>query len=256
MKKVYFGLLVSALLIASCAPRPIVRVNPSTAGGVWLWGQHFVFDTTSNVHVYIAFDREFSNNELAFSVEYVNVSNEPFLVDPSQIQVIASPINSAKYQEKTYYAIDPEQQLLETDMAISRSEAQSKNSAIVAAIVLGAGIAQTVSDENNNASYEKQALHQNMAVAGADLAQATSVAADFNVMRLSNSRQIWETQTLRKTTLPPNMSIQGRILIPKDLNMMNYQIIIPLLEKKASFLFEQKIYRPNHETPPSNGDPQ
>lgn len=245
MKNFYLSLFVSAFLLVGCAPKPIVRVNPSTTQGVWLWGQHFVFDTTSNIHVYIAFDREFSDNELAFSVEYVNESNEPFLVDPAQIEVVAYPFNSAKYETKTYYAVDPEQQLLETDMAISRSQAQSKNSAIIAALVLGAGVAQTVSDVNRNASYEQQVVHQNMAVAGADLAQAAGIAADFNVMKLANNRQVWETQTLRKTTLPPNMSIQGRILIPKDLKILNYQIIIPLLEKKATFMFEQKIYKPN-----------
>ena len=252
MKNLSLGILFFTLLLVGCAPKPIVRVNPSTNGGVWLWGQHFVFDTTSNIHVYIAFDREFGNNELAFSVEYVNESNEPFLVDPAQIEVVASPFNSAKYQTETYHAVDPEQQLLETDMAISRSQAQSKNAAIVSAIVLGAGVAQTVSDVNKNTSYEQQVLHQNMAVAGADLAQAASIAADFKVMNLANNRQVWETQTLRKTTLPPNMSIQGRVLIPKDLKMLNYQIIIPLLEKKATFMFEQKIYKPNVDSANAN----
>jgi len=254
MRKQLFAIPILALLITSCAPRPIVRLSPNTDQGVWLWGQQFVFDTTTDVNVYIAFDRD-NGNAHAFSVEYVNVGTAAFLVDPAQITVVTQPFDAARFQSDSFTAIDPELRLLAMDKAMSRSQAQSANTSVVAAIVLGAGMAQVVSDAHHNVSPERAQLHADLAITGAELAQVSAVASEVRIMDLANDRQVWESQAIRKTTLAPNMSIQGLIFVPKNIHASEYDIAIPVRDKVVHFIFQQKVVKANTIDEPGAGIP-
>jgi len=254
MRKQLIIIPLLALLFSACAPRSIIRLNPTTDQGVWLYGQQFLFDTTSDINVYIAFDREY-NDCHAFSVEIVNRGETSFLVDPAQINVLTQPINTAKFQPESFTAIDPELRLLAMDKAISRSQAQAANASIIAAVVLGAGMVAIASDAHHNRPIEKAELHANMAIAGAEVAAISSDVATVQSYDLSYNKQTWENQTIRKTTLAPNMSIQGIVFIPKKLNALDYIITIPVRGKEVQFTFRQNIIRATTPNDPAAGMP-
>ena len=254
MRKQLLTIPILALLITSCAPRPIIRLSPSTDQGVWLRGQQFVFDTTSDVNVYIAFERDCGEAH-SFSVEYLNKGETSFLVDPARVEVVTHPINSAKFPSKSYSAIDPELRLLAMDKAISRSQAQSANASIIAAVVLGAGMVAVASQSPNRTGYERQQNQANMVVTGVEVAAISSAVHQDQAIDISNDKQMWEDQTLRKTTLAPNMSIQGLVFIPKDINAKEYEIALPVRGKMVHFIFLQNIINAITPDAPAAGMP-
>jgi len=254
MRKQLFIISILALLITSCAPRSIIRVNPTTDQGVWLYGQQFLFDTTTDINVYIAFDREYGDCH-AFSVEYVNRGESSYLVDPAQIKVQTQPFDTKRFQPESFTAIDPELRLLAMDKAISRSQAQAANASIIAAVVLGAGMVAIASDAHHNRSIEKADLHANMAITGAEVAAISSDVATTQSYDLAYNKQTWEGQTIRKTTLAPNMSIQGLVFIPKKMNALDYIITIPVRGKEVQFTFRQNIIKATTPNNPAAGMP-
>ena len=254
MRKQLLAIPILALLITSCAPRPIIRLSPNTDQGVWLRGQQFVFDTTSDINVYIAFERDCGEAH-SFTVEYLNKGETSFLVDPAKIKVITHPLNSTRFPSLSYSAIDPELRLLAMDKAISRNQAQSANASIIAAVVLGAGMVAVASQSSNNTNPERQERQMDMVVTGAEVAAISSAVHQDQAIDISYDKQMWEDQTLRKTTLAPNMSIQGLVFIPKDINAKEYDIALPIRGRMVHFIFLQNIIRAITPDAPAAGMP-
>ena len=255
MNKLRLLIPTVAILFTACAPRPIIRLSPNTDQGVWLRGQQFVFDTTTDVNVYIAFKQDCGQAH-SFSVEYLNKGASSFLVDPARIGVVTHPINSARFPSQSYSAIDPELRLLAMDKAISRNQAQSANASIIAAVVLGAGMVAVASQSPNHTTPERQEQQANLVVTGAEVAAISSAVHQDQAIDISYDKQMWEDQTLRKTTLAPNMSIQGLVFITKDINAKEYDIALPVRGKMVHFIFLQNIIKAITPDAPAAGMPQ
>lgn len=119
----------------------------------------------------------------------------------------------------------------------------SANASIIAAVVLGAGMVAIASDAHHNRSIEKADLHKHRLLPEQKLQVISSDVATAQSYDLAYNKQTWEGQTIRKTTLAPNMSIQGLVFIPKKMNALDYIITIPVRGKEVQFTFRQNIIK-------------
>lgn len=220
-------ILSATLLLASCAsPQAIVRMKPLSPDVRWNYGQAFAADTLTGIIVETAFDKA-TNEYTIFDVKVVNGSNLDYLVDPENF-TIEEVTDQATYA-KVYKAIDPETMILSIDKQNSKAQADAQNAKVATGVALGVFSAATVALAltDDHPHYRRPqadlllAAPLMMEMSNNDVPQNYESEAD-------QQRNMWETLTIRKTTLASGYRIDGKIFFPR-------------IEKPGTYLFKLKV---------------
>ncbi len=245
MKKIYcpllMGLLLCALVFSSCfTPKAVVRISPEEEESVrWNYGQAFARKRIGDIGVQAAY-ANYDKHYLIFDVEVSNYGDQEILVSPEYLFLEAD--------GRQLRAIDPERQLLSMEIEDARQEASRKNLAVAigTAAVVGAvaAIASDTDDEDNNRSdNDNEELAVTSLYVGATVAPAIA-DAPMPPPPGPASPWFWSDYALRKTTLGPNQMVSGKVMFPRNDEIVRMVLVAPIQEEIFRLKFQQVIYKP------------
>jgi len=140
-------------------------------------------------------------------------------------------------------AIDPEQVILNLDMASSRAEANERTSRVLDGITVAANIA---SDVANVGELTDEELDRRDNQRTREAIERYERRDQFyaTVSSLNDQRAYWETEVLRKTDLYPEESIAGEVRFPlvEDANVVEFSVIVG--GEEHHFIYRQKKFQP------------
>ncbi len=244
---VFSGIIILLLLVQACStPKAVVRMNPETEQTKWFYGKEYALDSLNGVSVSMAFNR-LIRPYIIFDMEVINNSNLPLLVDPASLFYKFS--GDTIYTDSAsvrFYAADPEKELFDIDMEISRLEARQKNSAMIGLVAAGVGVIAAITSgvENDYDNSERYALAADASFIASDIAAAVSVENDIEAMENEDLRYRWENAALRKTTLDPGQAIRGHLYFDYQPEARFYRFFFPIDDDYITHTFRQRKFLP------------
>jgi hypothetical protein len=215
------SLLAFILLLTGCAS-PVFRLHPVTETIRWDQGNALVTKSHDGLTATVHYIRH-NGSSMVLDLELVNESEQSLFIDPKAIHTYTFTSHPESITAKigsTFFATDPEQQLI----AIEKSMSRETNS-YAAGLILNAAVDLTSSEQERiSNSIDRQ-----------------TAAADFDhrLASLDAQHNAWRNMALRKTDLGPGQVVNGFIQIPFDPNSSFYRIVVPYGDRPFEFTFQQ-----------------
>ncbi len=227
-----------SLLSACHTPYAVIRQQPTQSDAVWYQGKAFVSEENEQVQLVVAFEQQWDRN-LIYELEIKNIGPDPLIVSPEHMYSMMSP-GPDIISNELIHAVNPEEQLLALDAALSRERAYIANNRTASLIGTVANTVGAVTADTPEEAqfYENEQIDQNAWDANEEAAFQT------NSTNLNDQKSLWQYDMLRRTTLQPGESIQGRIAIPSR-KVSAYSILhFPYGETPIKIPFSQTIHQP------------
>jgi len=235
--------LCIALLFASCSPRPVYRLSPQANNTTFNQGTEYVHLTKNGIGLTISYYRHL-DDRFVMDVEIVNNTDSVLRVGPQQFSYQAYKFTSATIPwEKDNIiaaakAINPEQKILKTDMAISEIEADQRTSDLLYAIGTAASVASSVTANTEEEREEIKEDQEDSYV----WHQINQRERELNQLSLRDRRKVWEIDAFRKTDLFPDEYIRGYIFFKNNNDAQGYNIRFDSQKATFSIFYQQKRY--------------
>ncbi len=228
------------LLITSCStPLNILKLSPEIDTGKWFYGQQVVSDSINGINFSVAFDRVVDEMYL-FNVEIINQSNLSLLIDPADFYLEAFDAEKIYLAEHgRLNAFDPEEKIIDFDKEIALTNARENNLAALSLVGLGIDIASAVVTSTDDNPYN-DGLNTDLFWA----LNSEKEGARFKTQSLSEIRDSWNFETIRKTTLSPGYSIQGIVFFPVNRDAGLLSFVFPVDENLVKVSFRQDQINP------------
>jgi len=228
-----FVFILSLFTLQSCfSPQNIVKLEPEKENGKWRYGQHFVADSLNGVIYETGFER-LHNERYWFDFNIINRSNMPVMIDPADFYCQAFDGNMQPLTEKVH-AFDPEKEILEAEMELSKIEASEANhiglSLLAAGVDVATGIAVATDDNPHNNHMRTHLYHHSL---------ATRAHNTFESENLNEVMEAWKSSTIRKTTLETNYSMQGKVFFPAFREAAFITLYLPVDNNYVELRFKQ-----------------
>lgn len=261
-------LLWVVFLLSSCA-QPLLKLSPVADKFIWNDGKQVVKQETDSLKVVTSFDGELGDY-LVFDTEVFNRTKRSITFNPTDFtgvmlnqQQDTIRLRNLNDAPAYYLAADPDQKLLETDLAMRKAEARLKRARVIGALLLVANVAADVATASStkNKSDREWFRERNFFANNYNLIGASQAVSNINYQesmgRLMHEKGNWQAETMRRTTLLPGESLRGFIYIQKykgaTFLRLDYQS--ELSPKPVSFLFRQELLYPNRNANHNNTQP-
>jgi hypothetical protein len=206
--------IVLLVLVAGCEPASVYRVTSRDADAPWFRGQQLVTREADKVGLTVAFDRSW-HGSLIFDVSVVNRSDSTFVVDPADFAfTLETRLSDDSVSSRSdVVAVDPEAVLARIDNAAEAEAASHETSVTLNALSETADLAADVSGgSSRTAEQAREDEHSDRERMAARHEEGEAHAA--NVTELGRLREYWGSRALRRTTLGPGQTIEGKIAMP------------------------------------------
>ena len=224
---------IAIVFFQSCAgPQSIIKLKPTEEGEKWLYGQNFVSDSLYGIIYEVAFD-QYQDNEYWFDFNIVNRSNMSILIDPVNFrcQALNDSLHALTVKRK---AVDPEEEIFAMEEDLSRNEAMQKNRLGISLMALGIDIATaaaTATDDNPNNDHFRTHMFEEV--------DDMMLESKFEAQSISELLGVWKSSTIRKTTLEPSYSMQGKVFFPANPDATYIKLFLPVDDEFIEFSFKQ-----------------
>lgn len=236
-------LAIGGVTLLSCTPAAVYRLHPVAGETRWLFGQEFVSSADSSVEVSVAFDRTWENL-LVFEVEIVNISGQMVTVSPEQFYYLPLVSLEQLLEDKRYFAVDPEEELLEIDKRISRQNANHRTYAALDATATVVDVAEdivTIGQPKTEQEVESD-IQDNLERDAAR--RDEEITHENRIINLNELRDTWAFTTLRKTTLANEETVSGKVYFPCHPRAPYLQVHVPIGASLNNFIFQQQKHLP------------
>lgn len=227
-------LFIGVFILQSCfTPQHVIRLKPENDNGTWIYGQQFVSDSIDGVIYEIAFD-QVADGRYWFDFTVTNLSNLPVMVDPVNFYMQVFDGRKNPLTENKIRAVDPENEILELEKQISRMDARQLNQAgygiLAATVDVATGIAALTDDNPYNDHERTYLVNDVMAIAAETECQLQSI---------NDIKEAWKSTVIRKTTLPGNYNMKGKVFFPVFRNAIYVNLYLPVDDKYMEIGFMQ-----------------
>lgn len=248
MKNLYLLALLT-LLLSSCTPLRVVRLEPDTDNTTWRYGEKVVSDEASGARVDVSY-YDSSPRFIVFNLEVENTGTEAYDFDPVNCLLVPD-------QGPVSRAIDPEMQLLSMDVQSIRDE---KNSRTFAWIGAGITVAAVVVDVTNGNAFDN---FNNSTFFASDLALSAAQNLTFTLVDAQNARNyyrntipfgneiptpanrfFWLDHAFRITTIEPGQKVFGKIAFPRNDAATVFNFNVTVNGEEFKFPFTQQLFKP------------
>lgn len=209
------------LLLSSCAA-PVWRLHPVSDKIQWDQGNALVSQTNDGLTATLHYIRH-NGYSMVLDLELVNETDQSVFIDPEAIHAYtftSHPESISANIGNTFFATDPEQELIAIEKTMSRETRLYATGLILNAAV---DLTSTEQDRISN-SIDRQ-------TASADF--------DSRIASLDAQHNAWRNLALRKTDLGAGQVVNGFIQIPFDPNSRYYRVVVPYGERPFEFVFRQ-----------------
>jgi hypothetical protein len=215
------SLLLFIVLLSACAS-PVWRLHPVSDKIRWDQGNALVSKSNDGLTATLHYIRH-NGNSMVLDLELVNESDQPMFIDPKAIHMYtftSHPESITSNIGSTFFATDPEQQLIDIEKTMSR-----ETNSYAAGLILNAAVDLTSSENDRiSNSIDRQ-----------------TAASDFDqrLASLDAQHNAWRNMALRKTDLGPGQVVNGFIQIPFDPKSSYYRVVVPYGDRPFEFVFQQ-----------------
>ncbi|WP_069131168.1 hypothetical protein [Rhodohalobacter halophilus] len=242
--KYYSVALLFVLFLSGCMPEPVFRLESQHDNVLNYRGMEYLYSEGENSSVTMAYYRHV-DDYIVMDVEIVNYSDSIIQVDTPGFKYSARyDYGDGSYNPlKGGTAYNPEQILLNLDLASSRANAQEKTNLVLDGITVAANIASDVAGADSQTVQERNRRENQRTREAIERAERRDQFY-ARVSSLNEQRTYWETEVIRKTDLYPDESIAGEVLYPvaEKANVVEFSVIVG--EEEHHFVYRQKKYKP------------
>lgn len=246
---------VAAVLVSGCfAPQAVLRLEPLPDESVrWYQGQANAEKVEGGIKARAGF-YNYDRDHLFFDIEIINNTDTDVEVRPELFTMEHGGRVLAR-------ALDPDRQLLSSELEMSRKEANAKNLAVAIGVATVATTVAVVATGNGGGEVSDAGLRLsnqlNTAATAADLALTGFYLADAVAtvgaapppapehLPPADHPAFWADYTLRRTTLAPGEQVRGLVVFPRIDEQADFSLRL-LIEGVAAPVmgFRQRVYRP------------
>jgi hypothetical protein len=187
-----------------CVPKPIIRLEPTTANPVWIGGRASIEQEQAGVRVAVAFEHQDGDN-LAVRVEVENDAGAPIEVSPSDFSYVTCTTAAPATCGPARRVIDPEGVLtaLDTEQSYAEAEAGYGRASLTPLVLLGPG------------GSIREGHHSGVATPGM-LGAESGALHGRRQAAIDVQRQLWGNEAFRRNTLPQGAGAAGYVLFPLE----------------------------------------
>lgn len=238
-----FGII---FLFQACAPEPVYRLKAQADDHQisYYQGVEYIHFEKDSLQLTVSY-YEHTSDLFALEVEVINNSDRIIRVSPDSFSYRSFnrglPENPGKLLTVNT-AEDPEQKILNLDMALSRQQTRQQGDEFLFYTLQGLSVASSIAADTKKEQKEaEEDLAENAARQQIDRAEY-----HYNRSSLRQSRQFWQAEALRITDLWPNESIRGLVYFKTDPDASLYKFLFKVEGLSFNTWFMQKKYQPQH----------
>jgi len=226
-------------LLQACSPEPVYRLKSEADKNQtsYYQGVEYIHLEKDSVFVTISYF-EHTSDMFALEVEVANESDRIIRVAPDSMAYKAylgsNPENPTQFLNLEQ-AKDPEQKILNLDLALSQQKANQKTDELLfytlQGVTLASGIAAETPEESEEAGKQmaENAVNQ----------QADRAEYRYRRSSLRGSKKFWKTDALRITDLWPGESVSGLVYFDTEADAELYNILIRVEDLQFETWFRQ-----------------
>ncbi|KAA9331865.1 hypothetical protein [Adhaeribacter soli] len=235
---------VAALLLTSCvSPYSISQLKPQAEETTWLWGREYVQQTAEGITVKVAYENNDKNYAL-FNVSIENNSEKTILADPALFSCkLKGRLLTAKQTQKQP-ARDPETVFLNLEKQRSRQYAEEANATIRQTTEVLTETASSIASRKQGETPEAREQRLYEREEANYRREQEEIKLEVDRLSLNQQKFYFEQELLRKTTLPSQSFIYGKVFFPRHENAETYELILPIGGQSFTFRFSQVLHRP------------
>lgn len=242
-------LILIPLTLSGCfAPSSVFTLTPTETEVHWVNGIGMVNKNAQGISIMAGYV-ENHGNLFTFDVIIKNESDKSILIDPmkfecSNLYYKSDDITKLTSKGPTSFAIDPESQIQQVNLEISRENADYETfttwntiGSVLNLFISVASIGREKSEEEAQADESRTE----------DIRVYAIERKNDHMLRigsLNDKKGFWQTQVLRKTTLISDQSIEGKVFFKPLYEAEYIQLRFPIDSTCFEILFEQKEIRP------------
>lgn len=244
-----FAFVIMSLSLSCAAPLPVFILNPVDENVPWTMGKRFVKLSNDRIEMRLAFDRTLYD-QLVFDAQFINRSSDTIMISPEKFYYCNLVIHKGeeKFAPGKIYAIDPEAQIIFADVQSAKEQADYTNSQTLQLIdavvdltgdIVTAGQRKTKEEIREEREEDLERQLDDVAT------EQEHETATYNINSLRNR---WANTAVRKTSLPPNHTISGKIYFPavKESNKLisanKVKFYFPLQDSAIVVTYKRHIY--------------
>lgn len=243
-----YSAFILLVLLSSCTPLRVVRVEPVSKDFQYDYGQQVVTESIPTASVAVSY-YDATAQYLVFNMSVENTGDYAINFDAASCQLVpdVGPVSSA---------IDPEVQLLSMDMDQMQRARKQRTFAWVGAGLLVAGVVADASGLVGGAgdAVGNISLAEELALSTADavvFTVANTVAQNSRVagaepsseIPVPESRYFWLDHSLRITTIQPGERAFGKVVFPRNDEATNFSLQVRIEDQVLTVPFKQKVFR-------------
>lgn len=244
MKKyicIIFVLSFIVLDYGCITPAPIYTIRPMDSEIKWASGVGLINKSDSCISILVGFI-ENKNNLMCFKVIIRNESQSDFIVDPAVFECIPDNNNTTSNQ-KIFFAIDPEKEVLNLDGQISKEKASFESYQVSHVFgsffnffidVATIGKSKT-EDEMRKREYARKEAEESY--------DRRKFDYERSIYELENLKHYWQSSTQRKTTLEPGNSTEGIVHFNFFTKTKSFKLRFPIASSIFTMQFEQTEHK-------------
>lgn len=244
MRLLLLSMLSFLFILQACSPEPVYRLkaeanNENTS---YYQGVEYIHLEQDSVFVTMSY-YEHTSKMFALEVEVTNESNQIVRVAPDSLAYKAYKGRSPQEVDKFLtieQAEDPEQEILNLDLALARQKANHKTDEFLFYTLQGLTVVSGATADTKEEQEEAgEQLVQNAVSQQIDRAEYR-----HNRSSLRGNKEFWKAEALRITDLWPGEKIRGLVYFDTEPDAELYNILIQFDELHYDTWFRQKKYKP------------
>lgn len=244
--KLFAAIITIGVTLGACSPEPVYRLKAEDQPTYRHQGAEYIISNIDSTEVVLAFYRHVPGM-FSFDVEVVNHGSLDVEIDPASfyyrlIKDSRPPARDGLVVAKVM-AFDPERELLQTDLTVSRANADMKTAAVLDATVEVTSLAADIAAFANR-DYGYLAASSNERVVRS--IDRSVRYANYDRFRddLSYRRAMWEQDHIRVTDLATREFIRGLVSFPVEQHESTLELVVPIGETEHIFRFTMLKFVP------------
>lgn len=240
------------LVVASCTPMRLVRLEPTAEFDSYRYGEKIVVAENSQARVEASY-YDSSPEFIVFNLEVENTGTEAFNFDPTDCKLVpdVGPVRPA---------VDPEMQLVMMD---TKSLKQTRSAEALGFLEVGVALATTVAGITSENVEGEGNFTNDFLIATAVANATTNLAFTFldassnqdiarNAIPLQGqvptpeNRYFWLDHAVRLTTVKPGQRIFGKVAFERNDEASVFSFNVVVAGEEFQFPFDQKVIEPNN----------
>lgn len=242
VKSNYF--LFIFIFVTSCTTYYKHTITPISENKFWHQGIECAYISEEDIEIVLYFNNV-AENCMYFYLTVTNYDTSSILIEPGKITCFYhNDLETTAINENISYVVDPEQRINRIDNEIVKEEKDHEAKSAICCILMGFSVIADIADAFSNSEEEEYVDDDE---GGSTVCATIDLYVDENqnhnekISSLNSEKNFYSAETLRKTTLFQDESVEGLMILPRNDQKKYLTVNIPIKSSIYQFKFHQVI---------------